>query len=67
MLRRAPEGTPFVSAAARVPGSDDVLLLTRNARDIRSIVRDERSTLLIIALVTLIVMEVVVLPGSWLS
>jgi two-component system, OmpR family, sensor histidine kinase ChvG len=55
MLRRAPEGTPFISAASRVPGSDEVILLTRNARDIRSIVRDERTTLLIIALVTLIV------------
>jgi two-component system sensor histidine kinase ChvG len=55
MVRRAPEGTPFISAAARVPGSDEVLLLTRNARDIRSIVRDERTTLLIIWLVTLAV------------
>jgi two-component system sensor histidine kinase ChvG len=55
MVRRAPEGTPFISAASRVPGSDEVVLLTRNARDIRSIVRDERTTLLIIALVTLIV------------
>ncbi len=55
MLRRAPEGTPFISAAKRVPGSDDVLLLTRNARDIRRIVRDERTTLLIVVFVTLIV------------
>jgi two-component system sensor histidine kinase ChvG len=55
MLRRAPEGTPFISAASRIPGSGEVILLTRNARDIRSIVRDERTTLLIIAFVTLIV------------
>jgi two-component system sensor histidine kinase ChvG len=55
MLRRAPEGTPFISAASLVPGSGDVLLLTRNARDIRRIVRDERTNLLIIALVTLTV------------
>jgi two-component system sensor histidine kinase ChvG len=55
MLRRAPEGTPFISAASLVPGSGDVLLLTRNARDIRHIVRDERTNLLIIALVTLTV------------
>ncbi|HYD37270.1 MAG TPA: HAMP domain-containing sensor histidine kinase [Allosphingosinicella sp.] len=55
MLRRAPEGTPFVSAAVRVPGSDDVLLITRNARDVRRIVRDERGTLLIIVIVTLAV------------
>ncbi len=53
MVRRAPEGTPFISAAARVPGTREVVLLTRNARDIRRIVRDERTTLLIIALVTL--------------
>ncbi|TFI58217.1 HAMP domain-containing histidine kinase [Sphingomonas parva] len=44
MLRRAPEGTLFLSAAARV-SPDSVLLLTRNARDIRTIVRDERMTL----------------------
>jgi two-component system sensor histidine kinase ChvG len=45
-LRRAPEGTPFVSAAAAVTGAEgEVLLLTLNARDIRSIVRDERMTL----------------------
>jgi two-component system sensor histidine kinase ChvG len=55
MLRRAPEGTFFISAASRVPGSSEVLLLTRNARDVRSIVRDERTTLLIIVFVTLIV------------
>jgi two-component system sensor histidine kinase ChvG len=55
MLRRAPEGTLFISAASRIPASDDVLLLTRNARDIRSIVRDERRTLLIVIFVTLIV------------
>ena len=44
MLRRAPEGTPYISAAAPIDG-DQVLLLTRNARDIRRIVRDERLTL----------------------
>ena len=44
-LRRAPEGTAFVSAAAPVPGADSVLLLTDNARDIRRIVRSERLTL----------------------
>jgi two-component system, OmpR family, sensor histidine kinase ChvG len=53
MLRRAPEGTPYISAAAPV-GSGQVLLLTRNARDVRSVVRDERTTLGIILLVTLI-------------
>jgi two-component system sensor histidine kinase ChvG len=54
MLRRAPEGTLFISAASRIPASGDVLLLTRNARDIRSIVRAERGTLLIVVFVTLI-------------
>jgi two-component system, OmpR family, sensor histidine kinase ChvG len=44
-LRRAPEGTAYISAAARLAGSDSVLLLTVNARDIRRIVRAERFTL----------------------
>lgn len=53
-LRRAPEGTPFVSAAAPVAGSDgEVLLLTVNARDIRRVVRDERVTLGLVLLVTI--------------
>jgi two-component system sensor histidine kinase ChvG len=55
MLRRAPEGTLFISAAAPVAGTGEVLLLTRNARDIRRVVRDERTTLLIILVVTLLV------------
>ncbi|HEX9954954.1 MAG TPA: stimulus-sensing domain-containing protein [Allosphingosinicella sp.] len=50
MLRRAPEGTPYISAAAPV-GDGTTVLLTRNARDIRSIVRDERMTLAIVLLV----------------
>ena len=54
MLRRAPEGTPYISAAAPVAGTDGVLLLTRNARDIRAVVRDERMTLFIILVVTLL-------------
>ncbi|HEX8216267.1 MAG TPA: stimulus-sensing domain-containing protein [Allosphingosinicella sp.] len=45
-LRHAPEGTPFVSAAAPVAGADgEALLLTLNARDVRRVVRDERMTL----------------------
>jgi two-component system sensor histidine kinase ChvG len=51
-LRRAPEGTAFVSAAAPVDGGD-VLLLTVNAREIRRIVRSERLALAIIFGVTL--------------
>ena len=54
-LRRAPEGTPFLSAAAPVDGEGGVVLLTRNARDIRSVVRDERTTLLIVLFVTIAV------------
>lgn len=46
-LRRAPEGTPFISAAAPLgpPERGLVLLLTSNARDIRTVVRSERLTL----------------------
>jgi two-component system sensor histidine kinase ChvG len=55
MLRRAPEGTPFVSAAAPVANKSGVALLTRNARDIRQVVRDERTTLVIVLLVTVAV------------
>jgi two-component system sensor histidine kinase ChvG len=54
-LRRAPEGTPFISAAAPLRGGGEVLLLTRNARDIRRVVRDERLTLGIILLITIVV------------
>jgi two-component system sensor histidine kinase ChvG len=45
MVRAAPEGTPFLSAAAPVPGTSEVLLMTRNARLIRRAVREERGTL----------------------
>lgn len=54
LLRRAPEGTPFLSAAAPVERTG-VVLLTRNARDIRAVVRDERTTLLIVLFVTVAV------------
>ena len=43
-LREAPEGSPFLSASAPV-GADRVLLVTNNARDIRTRVRSERLTL----------------------
>jgi len=52
-LRRAPEGTAFVSAAAPIEGGRDVLLLTVNAREIRRVVRSERLTLAIILAVTI--------------
>ena len=45
-IRRAPEGTPYISAARAIAGeADGVLLLTLNARDIRQIVRAERLSL----------------------
>jgi two-component system sensor histidine kinase ChvG len=53
-VRQAPEGTPFISAAAPIEGTGAVLLLTSNARDIRRVVRDERTTLAIILLVTIL-------------
>jgi two-component system sensor histidine kinase ChvG len=55
MLREAPEGTPFLSAAVPVPvaGQKQVLLLTRNARNIRRVVREERTTLGIVLLVAI--------------
>lgn len=43
-LREAPEGSPFLSAAAPI-AEDRVLLVTSNARDIRTRVRSERLTL----------------------
>jgi two-component system sensor histidine kinase ChvG len=55
LLRRAPEGTPFLSAAAPVARTGGVVLLTRNARDIRGVVRDERTTLLIVLFITVAV------------
>ena len=53
MLRRAPDGTHFVSAAS--PTADgSVLLLTANPREVRRMVRSERLTLAIILLVTIL-------------
>jgi two-component system sensor histidine kinase ChvG len=53
-LRRAPEGTPFVSAAARIDSTGEVLLLTENARDVRRVVRAERFNLGMVLLGTLV-------------
>jgi len=48
-LRRAPEGTPYISAAVPIAGPrPSVLLLTVNAREIRRVVRAERFTLALI-------------------
>jgi len=43
-LRRAPDRTVIVSAAAPVPGSSDVLHVTIDTRDVTRIVREERLT-----------------------
>jgi two-component system sensor histidine kinase ChvG len=54
-VRRAPEGTPYISAAVPVAGAGDgVLLLTVNARDIRRVVRSERFTLIMILVGTIL-------------
>ena len=53
-LRRAPDGTAYISASVRIDGADDVLLLTVNARDIRRVVRAERFSLALILLGTVI-------------
>jgi two-component system, OmpR family, sensor histidine kinase ChvG len=53
-VRRAPEGTPYISSAAPVGGEGKVLLLTVNARDIRRVVRSERLTLILILAGTII-------------
>ena len=53
-LRQAPEGTPFISAAAPLANGDGVLLLTTNARDIRAGIRSERMTLGFILLGTIL-------------
>jgi two-component system, OmpR family, sensor histidine kinase ChvG len=53
-LRRAPEGTPYVSAAVPIGEADTVLLLTVNARDIRRVVRAERFTLALILAATIL-------------
>ena len=56
MLRRAPDGTPYIATAQRIEGTDrQVLLLTVNARDIRRVVRAERYSLFLILVGTLIV------------
>jgi two-component system, OmpR family, sensor histidine kinase ChvG len=55
ILRRAPDGTPYIASAQRIDGQRDVLLLTVNARDVRRVVRAERGSLLLILAATLIV------------
>jgi len=53
-IRRAPEGTPFISAATPLGANAGTLLLTVNARDIRRQVRAERFSLAIALIATLV-------------
>jgi two-component system sensor histidine kinase ChvG len=56
MVRRAPDGTPYVASAQRIGGAEnEVLLLTVNARDVRRVVRAERFSLVMILIATLLV------------
>jgi len=55
MVRRAPDGTPYIASAQRIEGSGDVLLLTVNARDVRRVVRAERFSLAMVLAATLLV------------
>lgn len=54
-VRYAPDRTPVIIAAARVPATGHVLLLTSNARDITRIVRAERTNVVEVIFFTAIV------------
>lgn len=54
-VRYAPDRTPVIIAASQLPNSQKVLLLTSNARDIRRIVRAERSSVVLVIFLTAIV------------
>ena len=54
-LRRAPDGTPVINAAAPVGLNGATLLTTRNAVDITQAVRQARSSLMTIILLALVV------------
>lgn len=54
-LRRAPDGTAYISAAAPTGANgEQALLLTTNARDVRRVVRSERLTLGFVLAATII-------------
>lgn len=53
--RSAPDQTPVISAAVPVGKSGELLLVTRNARDITQSVRDARGTLALALAVTLLI------------
>ncbi len=53
-LRYAPDRTPVINAAAPVGARGEVLLATRNARDVTQAIRDARQTLTIVVVVALL-------------
>ena len=53
--RAAPDETPMINAAVRLGADGELLLVTRNARDITQSVRDARGTLAILLAVTLLI------------
>lgn len=53
-LRYAPDRTPVINAAAPVGARGEVLLATRNARDVTQAIRDARQTLMIVVAVALL-------------
>ena len=53
--RAAPDETPMINAAVPLGTNGELLLVTRNARDITQSVRDARSTLAIVLAVTLLI------------
>jgi two-component system sensor histidine kinase ChvG len=55
LQRAAPDETPVINAAAPVGVRGEMLLTTRNARDITQDVRDARSTLAVVIAVTLLI------------
>lgn len=55
VARAADDDTPMINAAAPVGQTGELLLVTRNARDLTQSVRDARGTLAIVLAVTLII------------
>ena len=53
-LRYAPDRTPVINAAAPVGARGEVLLATRNARDVTQAIRDARQTLAIVVAIALL-------------
>ncbi len=55
LARAALDDTPMINAAAPIGTSGEMLLVTRNARDLTQSVRDARGTLAIVLAVTLLI------------